>query len=530
MPAVAITDRNSIAGAVKFAQLCKQAGIKPIIGTEINVVNDNTDGKAYSLILLSQTQKGFENLSQLISNAYKYDIQDPKITKPFLQQHSEGIICLSFSVSGELGTLLLSDNSEQALRTIKWYKAVFGDRYYLELQNHGLPAEAYVMPKILDLARETKTPLVLTNDCHYMNKRDSIAIDALHAIRHGLTFKSKNCKRFDSNEYYFKTYSEMKDAFGFPPQALQNTVKIADRINFDITQELSWGKTDNGHENHYDRVRNIISDFGFIALKDKKSANLYISKGKTTELIKLITPLFEDYRLVPVSCYSRFSPKDLISDVAKVFDLKDEEIRLLTSDMPKDSKSIIDAILKSVDFSVMSSNTGTNDKITTIAMSLEGIYLQIWSYASVYTIIPHDCDLPLITFANGTISTQFDRSSLQVMGYPIMTVFEFEAINRILDSLLKTNLTQNTDFSLSNIPLDDKATYKCISEGNTMDVYLLDSEKTQEHLRQLKPCNISDLSAFIALESIPMYHAEVLARIAYYSAWMKVQFNLTSTM
>lgn len=527
MPAVAITDRNSIAGAVKFTQLCRQAGIKPIIGTEISVVNDISDGNAYSLILLAQTRQGFHNLSQLITHAFQYDPKDPKITKSTLQKHSEGIICSSFSVSGELGTLLLNAQEATAREVINWYKSVFGDRYYLEVQNHGLPPEAYVMPKILDLARKTKTPLVLTNDCHYMNRRDSIAIDVLHAIRHDLNLKSKNSKRFDSNEYYFKTYFEMKDALGFPPQAIENTIRIAERIDFDIARELSWDKADNILEHSYDRVKDLISEFGFIALKDKKSANLYIPKEKTTEIIQLITPLFEDYRLVPMPCYQRFSPKELITEVARVFDLKAKDIGQLTKSIPKNSKSIIDAIVKSVDFSVMSSDTGTYDKITTITMSLEGIFRQIGSYASIYTIIPQDSELPLITHPDGTLSVQFERSSLQQLGYPIITVFEIEAFNQILDGLAQINQSHNTEYSLSNIPLDVNAAYECIAEGNTKDVYLLDSDRVRKQIKKLKPSNFTQLSAFIAMDSIPAYHAEVLARIAYCSAWVKVQYSRT---
>jgi DNA polymerase III alpha subunit len=529
MPAVAITDRNSVAGAIKFTRLCKQTWIKPIIGTEISIVNDNSDGKAYSLILLAQTKVGFDNISQLITFAYKYDHKDSKTSKSILQQHSEGIICLSFSVSGELGTLLLEDKQEQALETINWYKSVFGDRYYLEVQNHGLPAEAYIMPKILDLARETKTQLVLTNDCHYMKRRDSIAIDTLHAIRNGLTLQDKNSKRFDSNEYYFKTYSEMNDAFNFPPQAIENTVKITERIDFDITQELSFDTADAGLEHHYGQVKNLISDFGFIALKDKKSANLYIPKGRTAELINMISPIFKNYRIVPVSYYSRFSPKELISAVARVFSLKDEETHRLTDLMPRYSKSIIDAILKSVDFSVMSSDTGTYDKITTIAMSLEGIFCKIGSYASVYTLIPQDSNLPLITYFDGTVSTQYNRSTLQDLGFPILTIFEIEAINQIMESLVKLNQTHNTDFSLCNIPLDDRATFETISKGNTEGVYLLDSNKVRKQLKKLKPSNFTELSAFIASDFIPSYHAEILTKIAYKCAWLLSNLNSSKT-
>jgi DNA polymerase-3 subunit alpha len=196
MPAVAITDRNSIAGALRFSQKCHEVGVKPIIGLEISVVNDLSDRRAFSLILIAQNLVGFHNLSRLISLAYENDSSEPKATKSQLAKHSTGLICLSFSVVGEIGTLLLEDKQEEALNVIDWYSSVFGDKYYLEFQNHGLPSETYAMSRLLNMAYDTKTQVVLTNDCHYMDKRQSEAIDALNCIRQGIDFKSAESKRF----------------------------------------------------------------------------------------------------------------------------------------------------------------------------------------------------------------------------------------------------------------------------------------------------------------------------------------------
>jgi len=239
MPAVAITDRNSIAGAVRFSQICHDSGIIPIIGLEISVLNDLSDGRTFSLILLAQNLKGFHNLSRLISLAYENDSTDPRISKSQLIAHSEALICLSFSVVGELGTLLLEGRQDDALKVINWYKSVFGDRYYLEFQNHGLPQETLAMNLLLNLAYQTKIPVVLTNDCHYLDKRQSEAIDALNCIRRGIEFKSAESKRFACNEYYFKSSHEMKKLICHPAEAISNTLAIAERIELDLLSELS---------------------------------------------------------------------------------------------------------------------------------------------------------------------------------------------------------------------------------------------------------------------------------------------------
>ncbi len=186
MPAVAITDRNSVAGASRLWHQCIKAGIKPIIGLEIAVLNDPGDGRTFSLILLAKNGCGYENLCRLITLAYERNPATPKITKSQLAEHAQDLICLSFSVVGELCTLLLEGKDDEAKQVSDWYYDVFGEDYYYEVQNHGLPQEAVAMNKLLHLTYDTKIPVVLTNDCHYLERKDSVAIDALNCIRKGI--------------------------------------------------------------------------------------------------------------------------------------------------------------------------------------------------------------------------------------------------------------------------------------------------------------------------------------------------------
>ncbi|HRU78794.1 MAG TPA: PHP domain-containing protein, partial [Rectinema sp.] len=151
MPAVAITDRNSVAGASRLWHQCIKAGIKPIIGLEIAVLNDPGDGRTFSLIMLAKNGYGYENLCRLITLANERDPATLKITKSQLAEHAQDLICLSFSVVGELCTLLLEGKDDEAKQISDWYYDIFGEDYYYEIQNHGLPQEAVAMNKLLHL-------------------------------------------------------------------------------------------------------------------------------------------------------------------------------------------------------------------------------------------------------------------------------------------------------------------------------------------------------------------------------------------
>ncbi|MCK9165658.1 MAG: PHP domain-containing protein, partial [Candidatus Cloacimonas sp.] len=231
MPAVAITDRNSLAGASRLWHQCIKAGIKPIIGLEMAVWNDEGDDRVFSVILLAKNGSGYDNLCRLVTLAYINDPNAPRITKSQLKDNAQNLICLSFSVVGELCTLLLEGKEAEARQVSDWYYEVFGEDYYYEIQNHNLPSEALAMYKLMNLAYETNIPMVLTNDCHYLERRDSISIDALNCIRKGIDFSHPDAKRFACNEYYFKTPKEMKSLFDFPRQLSKNTLEIANKIN-----------------------------------------------------------------------------------------------------------------------------------------------------------------------------------------------------------------------------------------------------------------------------------------------------------
>ncbi len=139
-------------------------------------------------------------------------------------KYAQDLICLSFRVVCELCTLLMEGKNDEAKLVSDWYYDVFGENYFYEVQNHGLSQEAVAMNKLLQLAYDTKIPVVLTNDCHYLEPKDLFAIDALNCIRKGIDFNHQEAKRFACNKYYFKTPKEMRTLYNFPPKLIKNTL------------------------------------------------------------------------------------------------------------------------------------------------------------------------------------------------------------------------------------------------------------------------------------------------------------------
>jgi len=507
MPAVAITDRNSLGGIIRFSRLCRQAGIKPIIGLQIEVINDTTDGKVYSIILLARNRCGFNNLCHLLYLAYDYNAKSPKITKCQLSKHADGLICLSCSISGELGSLLLEGKKEQAINLINCYKNVFGNNYYLEVQNHGLPSEAYVMPQILDLARETKTPLVLTNDCHYMGRNNSIDLDVLNAVRKGLKLTSAGCKRFASNEYYFKTKTEMRQAFSFPPVVFKNTLKISDSINLDIISELEAGSKSVDIRQYDKDIKKVLPRSSYWARKNDQHLNLYVPKDLKQSLHKILQEFYSDYIILHVAYYSHLSPKNLFSEVAKVFHLDEYTAKRLADMMPIDAKSIADAYQKSIDFSCYVSENSTFDNIAGIAMHLEGVFKQAGRLNTIYVLLPKGVAIPFSSDDQGYLYTQFRDIELESLGFPIITVFEMDTLNQIQSCLDLIKQRCWKDIDLDEIPLDDAKTFAAFCNGDTGSFFFFDNDRCREAVKTIKPVNLNDIIAIFVLTFMhPLKH------------------------
>lgn len=244
MDAIAITDHGNMYGALKFYKACRAAGIKPIIGSEFYMnPKDRRDQSPlaegrnhnYHLILLAMNDNGYHHLMELTTLANTEGFYyKPRIDDEILAAHSEDLICLSACLGGEILQNLLKGDYEEAKSRAAWFKSVFGDRYYIELQNHGLEEQERTNPLLIRIARELDIPLVCTNDIHYINREDANAHDTLLCIGTNTKKNDEKRMRFPNDNFYFKSEEEMRALFPQCPEAIDNTRVIADRCNLEV--------------------------------------------------------------------------------------------------------------------------------------------------------------------------------------------------------------------------------------------------------------------------------------------------------
>jgi DNA polymerase-3 subunit alpha len=249
MPAVALTDHGGMIGTVDFYEKANREGIKPIIGAEVYVTpgsrHDRSappgEERSHHLILLAESDEGYRNLIRLVSHAHVEGFYyRPRVDKEILREFSRGIISTSACLQGEIPVLLAREGKKRAAEAVEEYKEIFPDgRFFLEIQDNGLTAQNKANPEIIDLARSTETPLVATNDCHYLERKDARVHDILLCLQTGKVIGAADRMRFETDQFYVKAPEEFERAFGHvAPDALKNTVAIAERclVKLDLGQ------------------------------------------------------------------------------------------------------------------------------------------------------------------------------------------------------------------------------------------------------------------------------------------------------
>ena len=242
--AIALTDHGNMFGMLEFHMYAKKAGIKALIGCDLYVAPDNRRNQVYSpnqpihhkLILLAATDAGYKNLMHICSDGYLDGyFQKPRIDHDSLRGRSEGLICLTSNHQGEVGYYLLKGNEKKAREILDAYAAFFGkDNVYLCLQSHGMPDEEAVNRRFLELHKAEGWKLVAVNDVHYLERQDSEAHEVMLCIEGGYKFKDANRPRFASDQYYLRSGAEMAALFKDYPDAIENTVRIAEQCNVAI--------------------------------------------------------------------------------------------------------------------------------------------------------------------------------------------------------------------------------------------------------------------------------------------------------
>ncbi len=289
MEAIAITDHGNMYGAIELYRNAKESGLKALIGCEMYVlhgdieVRDKENNDLFHLVLIAKDNTGYKNLVKLVSTAHiKGMYYKPRISHEYLEKYSEGLICLSACIQGEVSRSILRGNKEKARELAKYYKDLFKDDYYIELQDHSIPEEKIANQELIKIAKELEIPLVITNDSHYLKKEDANWHDTLLCIQTGKLKKEEERFKFPNNEFYVKTPEQLRDAFKWMDsemfeEAIENTAKIADKChviikmgenilpnfpvppNYDVASYLDF-KVREGLENRYGTISREIEE------------------------------------------------------------------------------------------------------------------------------------------------------------------------------------------------------------------------------------------------------------------------------
>ncbi len=246
MPAVAITDHGNMFGAIEFYQKAHKAGIKPIIGEEFYVapgsrfkkesVRGDKEDNAHHLIVLAKNLTGYMNLMKLSSIGYLEGFYyKPRIDMEVLEKYSEGLIVSSACIAGEIPRNILRGKLKEARDLAGRYKELFSaDNFYLELQYHGIKEQEIVNSELIKISSELNIPLIATNDAHYVDKDDAYSHEVLLCVQTGKTMNDESRMRFSTDQFYLKSFDEMRKLFSDYPDALFNTCKIADMIDLEL--------------------------------------------------------------------------------------------------------------------------------------------------------------------------------------------------------------------------------------------------------------------------------------------------------
>lgn len=235
MKSIAITDHGVMYGVIDFYKACKKHNIKPIIGCEVYITDNMKEkgGQRYHLILIAKNEEGYRNLCYLVSKSWQDGFYiKPRIDFDLLTKHKDGLICLSACLQGEIAHNIMKGKNDEAKDIAKKYKSLFGEDYYLEVQDHKLYEDKEVTSRVIKIGKELNIKVLCTNDSHYINKEDSVVHDLLLAIQQGRDLDDIGRLRFPNNEFYLKSEDEMRSIF--PDFICDNTNEVADKCNLEF--------------------------------------------------------------------------------------------------------------------------------------------------------------------------------------------------------------------------------------------------------------------------------------------------------
>ncbi len=622
--AVALTDHGVMYGAVEFFLKAKDAGIKPIVGSEIYLaprsMTDKTkeDTNPYHLVLLAKNEEGYKNLMHLLTQAHlKGYYYKPRVDKPTLKKYAKGLIALSACLQGEIPRLILNGDESKLKKVLSFYQEVFGDDFYLEIQHHpNIEEQDKVNRRILEMAKKLGIKVVATQDVHYLDLEDKEAHEALLCIQTGRFLDDKDRMSMAEDNYHLASTEEMAEAFKAIPEALRNTLEVAEKIELEIkpseklllpdfplpkgyTPEkylrelalrgLRWRYGDWSRQKAQkeastevevskeimDRLNyelSVIEKTGyasyFLIVADfinfAKNKGIAVGPGRGSaagslvsyllgitdidplkygliferflnpervsppdididfadnrrdEVIQYVRKKYGEDKVAQIATFGKMESRQVVRDVARVLGLSYSDGDRIAKAIPFGTK-LDEALEISPELKKMYEEEDQVKRVIDLAKRLEGVVRQTGIHAAGVVIAPEELPnfTPLQQAPKGelAITTQYSMYDLEKLGLVKMDFLGLSNLSIIQQTLRVVRKTKEKEIDVSNLPLDDKKTYRLLSRGHTVGVFQLSSEGMRRYLKQLKPSQFEDLIAMVALyrpgpmEYIPQYIA-----------------------
>ncbi|MCQ2451302.1 MAG: DNA polymerase III subunit alpha [Clostridia bacterium] len=602
---VAITDHGSMYGVISFYKEAIKNGIKPIIGCEVYVAprtrfdkDKVLDGNYSHLVLLCENNEGYQNLCKLVSLSYTEGFYSkPRVDEEILRKYSGGLIALSACLAGELPKALIKRDYDTAEKTVQKYIDIFGrDNYFLELQDHGLEEQKAINPLLIRLAKKYDLGLVATNDVHYLLKEDSFMHKVLLCIQTGSKITDKSPIEFKTEEFYLKSGEEMAKLFPECQEAIENTVKIAERCNV----QIEFGKIklpffDTGGQDHFEYFKekcykglyekygenpeksiierlnyelSVVRQMGYVDyylivwdfIRFAKSKGIPVGPGRGSgagslaaycigitgidpikydliferflnpervsmpdfdidfcyirrpEVIRYVVEKYGEDHVAQIVTFGTMAARAAIRDVGRALDIPyadcDRVAKLIPSAL---GMTLSSALNINPELKKLYDNDGEVKKLYDMAMKLEGMPRHASTHAAGVVISDRPVsDYVPLSVNDGMVVTQYTMTALEELGLLKMDFLGLRNLT-VIDDTVKSIRKSEPNFSIENIPLDDKLTIEMMAKGDTDGVFQFESDGMKSVLKKFVPETIEDLIAIISLyrpgpmDSIPKY-------------------------
>ncbi len=613
MNACAITDHGNLYGAIEFYAKCRENDVNPIIGYEAYVApgdrrekKPHSSGeKYYHLTLLAKNNVGFRNLIKLSSIAFLEGFYySPRIDRPLLEEYSEGLICLSGCLAGEMNQYILKGEPKKALELVKWYERVFKEDFYLEIQNNGLDLQDECTREVIEISQKSGVPMAATADAHYLCSHDAEAHDILFCINTGKK-RDPRKKQYPEgrlpNPYYVRSPADMYGLFPQHADAVARTQEIANKVNIELDfkkrhfpvfasprgltaddylrelceQGVKERYGADAKKEVYDRLNHelgIISTMGFSAYflivwdfvrfaREQGipstargsgcgaivSYALYLShvcpieydllferfldlnrseppdididfcQDRRERVIQYVKDKYGHDSVAQIGTFGTMAAKAALKDVGRVLDIPLERVNIMCKLVPMKGAIALDLsdAMQVPEFKREYENDPSVKYWVDIAIKLEGTNRNVGTHAAGVVIAdgPITDYVPVQRVVRKTdneesteksakevvITTQWEMKILEKVGMLKMDFLGLRNLT-VLDNTIKLiQKTQGKTIDPMAFPLDDAGTYQLLQRGDAKGVFQLESEGIRDLLKRMKPDNIRDLIAVLAL-------------------------------